>query len=1088
MARGPYEGTWQAGIRPTVVMAPDALVYINGEPDVLGCNRCRRRINWNKYITSIQTDLNIDSVPGSANITIKVPRHALDDFYSDDIPLLTPMMEVEIFAKGYFLVEGLPQYYPIFWGLITEISESYSNGEHTFTVNCADILKWWEVCLMNVNPAFTQGGGQLESSLFGNVLFGSNPYDMIWSLAQQAFGDVVVGTGGLMAFYKEASATQAQAFKNTLNDIMIYWQQRFTKIRSNLMLYGTAGTAVRGDVLQAAYSKGGAGKHFASQNVRQANGGDNASQMVFDPTDPNVTAFRTQFSQAGQVNFWQAEFQSKLEIANLCKEAIGYEFYMDSTGDIVFKPPFYNLDILENKPVSWIQDIDIISWDLSESESEVVTQVQIKGSFGGNIDYGFGEEATPGTSVTDYHLLRKYGWRPRSIDSTFLGSPLLMFYTGLDMIDRFNAKRWSGSLSIPLRPEVRMGFPIYLAPKDQIWYVQGVSHSIPFGGEATTNLSLTAKRGKFLAPKGIGAINMTSYGGGGGGIPAEAGKPLDDRNYSARDLSKNAKFSIEIGEAAEIPMVDAATNTGDNNPLEPLKLRHPKTGRLLGFPNVVLAYTRPFKPPPEKLPDLAGQKKAGAPRVPPKTKEKASEAQQEGQQALQRYNTETTTEQIRGKHNNNRYTYGMNSAGVYVYCHDQSRVIKEVLLLPRDSLSLSTGEVETKFEGKTAMIRPVSDERGFELIGHFRYGRGVTIRDGSLVVTEGGKNTKADIQAQVAVSGGLFETLKAQSAGLTATPLYSVNPAKALSTMEPEDKQTAGTMTPDKKKAQFENVRSNFMDTAPLGSPGQAGSVDQANRSSVEASELSRALTLAEMAVRDSLIGQHDEECTCLMGRPDLAFINTGYQLKVIRPATGDTADFNLDAANALIAEAVEGDSDNPNGRPIGTEAALSGDAMRTRVETFLTNLYRALDSSHQELEKELRGEYLVVPNERDPDQVRFGQQGDYENIVPPYGEVGREIGGDPNALAQSADSALHDLDQQLDQFGEDLVNNAERPYWQDQVSQLSARLRELEQQYNLFLQLLASGLDVQTQLDELQREIDQVSQDLAYAEMQASR
>src|SRR5262249_46800416 len=150
---------------------------------------------------------------------------------------------------------------------------------------------------------------------------------------------------------------------------------------SNLMLYGVNGVAVRGDSLYEAYhhgKKGTLGKPFASSAVRMANGGKDGGQMVFDPTDPNVVAFRTQFQNAGQVNFWQSEYQTKLELANAAKEAIGFEFYMDVDGSIVFKPPFYNLDVLPNKPVSWIQDIDIIDFDVSSSESEVITQVQMQ--------------------------------------------------------------------------------------------------------------------------------------------------------------------------------------------------------------------------------------------------------------------------------------------------------------------------------------------------------------------------------------------------------------------------------------------------------------------------------------------------------------------------------------------------------------------------------------------------------------------------------------------------------------------------------------------------------------------------------------
>ena len=115
-----------------------------------------------------------------------------------------------------------------------------------------------------------------------------NPYDVIWTLAQQSFGDVIVGTGSLVSLYKEPQ--QKSTFNQTLTDIMQYWNQRFGKIRSNLLLYGTTGTAVRGDVIQAAYqsTKPALGKPFVSQLIRQANGNDSA-QMDFDPTDPAGT-------------------------------------------------------------------------------------------------------------------------------------------------------------------------------------------------------------------------------------------------------------------------------------------------------------------------------------------------------------------------------------------------------------------------------------------------------------------------------------------------------------------------------------------------------------------------------------------------------------------------------------------------------------------------------------------------------------------------------------------------------------------------------------------------------------------------------
>lgn len=919
MARSPFQGNYSPNARPTVTTAPDAIVRINGETDVIGCSSCKRKFDFSKYITQVQVDLSVETVPGSANITMSIPRHAVDDFYFDGVPLVTPMMEVEIFAKGYYLLEGVPQIYPIFWGIITEVTDGYSSGEHTVTIQCADILKWWEICRMNINPAFTAPQGQAGRSIFGNVFFGTNPYDTIFTLANMAFGDVIVGTGSLISLYKEQS--QKGLFNTVLGDIMNYWSTRFSRIRSNLLLYGVNGVAVRGDSIAQAYEKGKAtkGQPFASSAVRAANGGNSATQLIFDPTDPNVTAFRTQFSQAGQVNFWQGEYQTKLELANTAKEAIGFEFYMDVTGDIVFKPPFYNLDILSNKPVSWIQDIDIIDWDFSESEAEVITQMSVSGSFGGNTEFGLSEEALPTTSITDYHLLRKYGWRPHTYNSEFMSDPLMMFYHGLDVMDRINSKRHRGTISIPMRPELRLGFPVYIASKDQIWYISGISHSLQFGGRATTSLTLTARREKFKAPKGISTLKMTGdfadaafkkakakYDAATGSKKGSPPKPPPPKKDAApagppttKQLAQKA-FDLELGDAATIPPVNLdPNNPAANDPYEPLILRHPKTGRIVGYPNVVMAYTRPFdmSQANKAFDSIAGQKAPGTnSQIKTDKKAKVTEAQQkEKTRQLTQFVDERVSELVT-KHARNRYQYGINSAGVYVYAHDTSKVITQFALLPQANITVSkdTKELSGKdsiLSGGTAMVRPVSDERGFEVIGHFRYGRGVALRDGSLVMNEnvaGGKNTRTSVDMQVALSGDLFATLNAQSQGLTAVVSAYANPVDAITRLQPEDLQTAGTLVPEgpdgAKKAQFSEVDTNFVDAAPLGSPESKGLPV-----SVEAGQLSRALTLAEMTVRDEFV-PNDDDCECQMGRADLAFLNVGYQVKTLNPSSPDNA------------------------------------------------------------------------------------------------------------------------------------------------------------------------------------------------------
>jgi hypothetical protein len=1056
------------------VTAPDALVYINGETEIIGCPSCKRRFDIHKYLTSIQVDLNVDSPPGSANLSLVIPRHSIDDFYFEGIPVIQPMMEVEIYAKGYFLVEGMPQYYPIFWGLITEVDDAYSGGEHTVSINCADILKWWELCRMNVNPAFTAPSGQQGRNIFGNVFSGQNPYDVIWQLAQQAMGDVVVGTGSLTAFSGEVN--QQKTFSNALGDIMSYWEERFSRVRSNLLLYGTAGVAVRGDTLYEAWNpkKGMSGAHFCSSAVRRANGGPESGQLVYDTTDPSVVAVKTQFNNAGQINLWQSEYQTKLELANAAKECIGYEFYMDVTGDIVFKPPFYNLDTLANKPVSWIQDIDIIDWNFSESEAEVVTQVQMSGSYGGNIDYSMPADVEPFTCVTDYHLLRKYGWRMKPVNSEFLGDPVLMFYHGMDILDRENAKRHRGSVSIPLRPELRLGFPVYLAPKDQMWYLSGISHNIQFGGRAQTTLTLTARRTKFFAPRGIGKLELTKCEG--------KGTPTSKFPYSSRQLAKGGQFKITVGEAAQMPadpnLFESAANSPDTNPFMPLILRHPKTGRAVGYPNVVMAYTRPFAPPKETLAKNTG---ATSTKKPNPQAEKKKKEEAKGRYAKEEQDTADALEAnlndaLRSKYMGNRYQYGLTSAGVFTYLYDTKHIIGEVLLAPGLNFTVlpkdSTVKLPTS-KGQSAMIRPVSDERGFEVIGHFRYGRGIQLRDGSLILDDPSQSAKVDVQQ--ALTGDLYATLSAQSSGITTLASSYSNPAAALANLQPEDLQSAGIQNPDTKEPEFVNTEDNFVDGgAVIGSPQKEGFF-----ASVEASQLSHALTLAEMTVKMDG-GTGTDTCGCLMGRQDLAFLNSGFQVALSDPVNATTPDgsnlFNTRSFSTVPTKTADGtpilpsvfNAENPVafiggssslGKAQGTDAGSKGakpvaaseafpvgkpEDVAQKVNDILYRLYSILDQPHQEWEAALRGQN--VSDARSAEDVRFGEPSPPATgaLTPPFSAPDRFAVGDPAAIAQMAESNKAGLSQSWKDFGKKLSKTVDETKLQGEINILSSQVSSL--------------------------------------------
>jgi len=1095
MARSPFQGTYVNGIRPTVVTAPDTIVVINGNSDVIGCPVCNKSFPINKYITSVQVDLSIDSVPGSASFNLSIPRHAVDDFFFDSSPILCPMMEVEIYTKGHFLVEGLPQYYPIFWGLITEVNDSYSGGEHTVSVHCADILKWWEVCKMATNSAYTSPHpGGMGMSLFGNAFFGCNPYDIIWTLAQQSFGDIIVGTGGLVAQYRESGA-QANLFNGIFADLAVYWEERFQRIRSGLMLYAANGTAVRGDVLneQVQTGKVQIGRHWVAKSIAQAMGGPNSGQTVFDPTDEEVVAFRSNLNL--DVPLWNSEYQTKLELATAAKESIGFEFYMDVDGSVVFKPPFYNLDVLGNKPLSWIQDIDIIDWYFSASESEVVTQIVIQGSYGGNVDYGFGQELTPMTSVTDYHLLRQYGWRTQTLNSEFLGDNNKMFYVGMDMLDRWNARRNRATVTIPIRPELRLGFPVYIAPRDEIWYVSGISHNIAYGGRATTSLTLTARRKKFIAPQGIGTLTLGKAGGQ--APPATPAQP--NVTYTNSQLS-HSTFDLKMGSSATFPPTPPQPTGNQNNPYAPLVLRNKKTGRLVGYPNAVMMFTRSFQGTTDQTGQAAGQRAQGSSNpdiLPANAKRFKNTLDQTASQVLTPFTAANTDTRVREQYLNNRYQYGLNSAGTYVYAFDKGDIIKELLLFPNTNLTVN-GLSGTKLQGASSVIRPVSDERGFEVIGVFRYGRGVVLRDGNLVVQgQGQKNSMAKVSEQTALGGDLYATLNAQSQGITSFTNASLNPAAALATLTPEDLQTAGFTNPDTGTQQYYTPPTQGAypmlgdpSSNTYGSPQQKGLP-----ASAEAGQLSTGLTLYELAPKIDG-AQTDYDCACLLGRSDLAFIasGNGYSVKTLSMPSAATPD------QANLAPATASATNAPVPVVDTQSVPMSQAQVENTIDTFLYNLYNQLDQVHQQYENALRGN----PTNLDPSQqslisqsdqelvqnVEFGTQGGgFANISPPYGPGGPAQITNPLAIAQQADSAENTLSQNWQNFGASVKNNATRAQLVQSITGYNSQIASLQSAINSLSQpgTVTPGNKQQT-IQNLQNQLNQTKQLLANAQAQLAQ
>lgn len=1027
-----FRGTWTPNARPFVSLTPDVYVAIQGETSVIACGECRRPVDLNRYVTAVNTEANVDSpAQGSATITLSVPDTDINEFYVDGRLVIISMMEIEVFAKGYYSIGGVPQYYRTFWGLVSSVTKNWSNGVTTINLSCRDILRWWELTNFATNAAWVdQTKTQSGWSMFANYFANMNPYTVIITLARESMGDFSITDGSFLSFRPEYGAEQGVTAQYA-KDIMAYWQLKFGNIWNSLVLYGTSGQAYSFGGLPGNVSALQISQQIFDQEKRNLNINPETNLFKVNPFENAV--WKKELSRAAEINFFQTESQTKLEIAVTARDqAGGFEFYCDPTGDIVFKPPFYNMNTLPNKPVSWIQDFEIMDDSISDNEQDVYTHVTSHGDAfsGGGMDYGLNSDiTTPRTGVIDYHLLKRYGWRRLDVQVNWAADPKKLFFHLLDQIDKINSKRESGTITIPMRPELRIGFPVWIPRYDAFFYVSGVSHGFSVGGQATSTLTLTAKRGKFIAPKNIGTIVP------GAGKASKFVNPDTKKEVLRPETTYSISFPSDVGQTMSLTETGQTADYGG-----PMVLRNPQTGALLGYPNAVMVYRQALDGTIlQRILQQSGSTKGAKPKTQDRQKPEGPNAS---------YNmvsgdiiaklADNRRSEIVDRLRINRYEAGMTNAGVYDYAHDTSGDFLEFAIVPADKITWNQADsspegttaednqtraaslasdikdlqaqrtaaiaaskaakaasdqaskdlaaflkknppqgnelsaaasqltnqvallkdatataaadltnIQNQIKLKTAesqsirkltpvnvMIRPVSDEFGFEVIGHYRYGRGTFIDRGQVQLPnpdERNANPSTSVNKldiQFAPVGGL----------LTDNPVQgnlgpqSANFGEMFERMSPDDYVTGASFkgsnyAPDATVQQLSLVGQSTYTDSINNARTKAGVAVFA-----EADAVRRAQTLAELSptVKGGLSTVGMNDCTCVLGKTTwLSILPLNIVRQLLGPVLSTPAGISGDAATALSSGAPSADEIANSGIAgvVGAQAVADADS-----------------------------------------------------------------------------------------------------------------------------------------------------------------
>ena len=436
-------------------------------------------------------------------------------------------------------------YYHVFHGVVNQVTHSYSGGIQTASIQCVSMLHFWQFHRMSTNAAIfgTVANTGNRPSLIGNNFTGKHPYEIMYILHKD--------TGGAAAgvAWAQERKTNQDAHNSITGDSLYslsnaYIKQRFNLRDIKLRMHGATGemfnslqsaflgtqssselTAMLRGRFNGPVSKGegmlkgalavGLGNKRKMEALlwtkNQSGGLTNQTKMELSM--PEMIAFVSDIGQWGSVQLFESTYESKLDIANKVCEVTGFEFYQDVDGDFVFKPPMYNLDTSASR-VYRIEDIDIITISFDDKEP-AATYITAKGSsLQANLK-GTGTENEWGAQgqYIDFRLVAQFGWRPADFETSYFTDKRSMFLAGVNRLDILNAATKTSAVTIPLRPELRPGYPVYIPYLDSFYYCNSFAHSFSVGGSCTTSLQMIAKRSKFFAPghpkqQGIGAIDL----------------------------------------------------------------------------------------------------------------------------------------------------------------------------------------------------------------------------------------------------------------------------------------------------------------------------------------------------------------------------------------------------------------------------------------------------------------------------------------------------------------------------------------------------------------------------------------------------
>ena len=220
---------------------------------------------------------------------------------------------------------------------------------------------------------------------------------------------------------------------------------------------------------------------------------------------------------------------NRLDVIREVVKQIDFEAYQDLDGKIIVKPPLYNLDVVNlgprtamttnltndsknslTNPATAIYPsnnpfviplAEILTEQESEDQAAIRrTRTTVRGNVLPSFQIEWANNISPVAQYIDVGKLAKFGLReePLIMVPWIPFDKVVLFAHAAAETARANRGYRTYTFTIPMRPELKLGFPVFIPHRDMYAYIKSITLNFQIGGTATMTVSCDSIRRRVL--------------------------------------------------------------------------------------------------------------------------------------------------------------------------------------------------------------------------------------------------------------------------------------------------------------------------------------------------------------------------------------------------------------------------------------------------------------------------------------------------------------------------------------------------------------------------------------------------------------